>query len=189
MCTLNYTLLYYFGKRWLGIRLETIGTIVVTLSCLFIVFERNQIDPGLAGLSISYALQLTGILNWLVRVSTETENEMVSVERIVEYCGIAEEAPAIVPEHVPPKNWPDKGVIEFKNYKLRYREGLDLVLKGVNLKIAHREKVGIVGRTGAGKVLSFFFSSFLPTHLFFWMKSLLLYWLSFVLWKPQKEQS
>ena len=69
----------------------------------------------------------------------------------MEYCGIAQEGASVVENNTPGGEWPMRGAIEFKNYKLRYREGLELVLKGVNVKIAPREKVGIVGRTGAGK--------------------------------------
>jgi ABC-type multidrug transport system fused ATPase/permease subunit len=76
---------------------------------------------------------------------------MVSVERLVEYTRLDQEAPLYNSINKPPPNWPEKGEIVFKNYKMRYRTGLDLVLKGVDVKIAPREKVGIVGRTGAGK--------------------------------------
>ncbi len=70
------------ANRWLGIRLESIGNTVVGLSALFAVLSRGSITAGLAGLSISYALQMTGTLNWLVRQSTDAETQMVSVERV-----------------------------------------------------------------------------------------------------------
>jgi len=108
-------------------------------------------SPGMAGLTISYALQTTGVLNWLVRQSTDAETQMVSVERILEYSELKQEAPYRIPETKPPQNWPSNAVIEFKDLKMRYREGLDLVLKGLSFKIQSKEKVGVVGRTGAGK--------------------------------------
>jgi ATP-binding cassette subfamily C (CFTR/MRP) protein 1 len=76
---------------------------------------------------------------------------MVGVERIKEYQEIAEEAPLHIPEQDPPKEWPQHGVVKFDNYQTRYRPGLDLVLKGISCDIMSGEKIGIVGRTGAGK--------------------------------------
>lgn len=138
--------LYFTVNRWLATRLEFIGTCVVTLACLFSVIERNTIDPGLAGLSLVYSLQLTGILNWLVRMMSETETEMVSVERISEYLELEQEPPSHIPKYAPPPNWPQKGCVEFKNFKLRYRKGLDLVLKGINCKIESCEKNWYCGK-------------------------------------------
>jgi len=76
---------------------------------------------------------------------------MVSVERIKEYQETPQEAPFDVPENDPGSEWPEHGVVTFDNYQTRYREGLDLVLKGIDCNIASGEKIGIVGRTGAGK--------------------------------------
>jgi ATP-binding cassette, subfamily C (CFTR/MRP), member 1 len=73
------------------------------------------------------------------------------VERLKEYIELPKEAPHHIPEKTPQMSWPDNGLIEFKNYSTRYRPGLDLVLRNFSLKIARHEKVGIVGRTGAGK--------------------------------------
>ena len=75
----------------------------------------------------------------------------MGVERISEYENTPVEAPALIPENDPPSSWPENGVIEFKNYCTRYREGMDLVLRGISFKTAPSEKIGIVGRTGAGK--------------------------------------
>lgn len=139
------------ANRWLGIRVEFIGTCVVSLAALFAVLERDNIDPGMAGLSLTYALNITGVLNWVVRMSTEAETQLVSVERVIQYMKVETEAPAVVLETLPPRSWPEKGAIDFKNVKLRYRPELDLVLKGINVSIKPKEKVGVVGRTGAGK--------------------------------------
>lgn len=76
----------------------------------------------------------------------------MSVERIKEYQdGIEQEAPYLMPEQDPGQGWPQYGQVKFDNYKVRYRPGLDLVLKGINCQIQRGEKIGIVGRTGAGK--------------------------------------
>eukprot|EP00028_Trichosphaerium_sp_Am-I-7-wt_P005430 CAMPEP_0168519036 /NCGR_PEP_ID=MMETSP0405-20121227/7077_1 /TAXON_ID=498012 /ORGANISM="Trichosphaerium sp, Strain Am-I-7 wt" /LENGTH=1028 /DNA_ID=CAMNT_0008539499 /DNA_START=322 /DNA_END=3408 /DNA_ORIENTATION=+ len=139
------------ANRWLGIRLEFLGNIVVFGAALFAVLQHNSLAAGLAGLSIIYAMQLTTSLNFLVRSSTDAENNLVSVERCVEFSNVETEAPAVRPGIDPPAGWPAKGSVEFKNYKLRYRDGLPLVLKGVNCAIKPQEKIGIVGRTGAGK--------------------------------------
>eukprot|EP01090_Pellita_catalonica_P003045 TRINITY_DN12673_c0_g1_i1.p1 TRINITY_DN12673_c0_g1~~TRINITY_DN12673_c0_g1_i1.p1 ORF type:complete len:852 (+),score=181.61 TRINITY_DN12673_c0_g1_i1:353-2557(+) len=138
------------ANRWLGVRLEFIGSCIVGLAALFAVLERDNIDPGMAGLSITYSLSITGILNWLVRQVAELETHLVSVERVMQYVDVEQEPPAILP-HRPPRDWPSKGNVKIENLKFRYREGLQLVLKGVSCEFKPREKVGVVGRTGAGK--------------------------------------
>lgn len=87
----------------LGMRLEFLGAGLVTLAAAFCVMERESIGPGLAGLTISYALQMTGILNWLVRMATETETNMVSVERVLQYTALTVEAPPVIPGSRPPR--------------------------------------------------------------------------------------
>ena len=141
----------YVSSRWLSVRLEIIGNIVLMFAALFAVLSRGSIEPGLVGLSLSYALNVTGQLNMLVRQSSEVETNLVSVERIKEYQEIVQEAAFDAPENDPGEEWPEHGVIKFDNYQTRYREGLDLVLRGIDCKIGSTEKVGIVGRTGAGK--------------------------------------
>lgn len=118
---------------------------------MFAVIARETIAPGLVGLSVAYALQITGSLNWMVRQSSELETNIVSVERINEYSAIAREAEWIIPSHRPPSDWPHQGRVEIEHFDMRYREQLPLVLKDINCIIGAREKVGIVGRTGAGK--------------------------------------
>ena len=103
-----------------------------------------------AGLIISYSLTLTEVLNWLVRQAADLENNIVAVERIKEYSEITNE-PDWTTVAPPPSNWPAYGSIQFKQYSMRYREGLDLVLKSVDANIKGGEKIGIVGRTGSGK--------------------------------------
>ncbi|KAF2879992.1 hypothetical protein ILUMI_26180, partial [Ignelater luminosus] len=138
------------ATRWLAVRLEMIGNLVILFASLFAVLGKDQ-DPGLVGLSIAYALQVTISLNLLVQFSSDIETNIVSVERIKEYGEISHEAPWELPNKAPPLTWPDNGVVVFKDYGLRYRPGLDLVLKNINVSIKSGEKVGIVGRTGAGK--------------------------------------
>uniref|UniRef100_A0A4W6CQ51 ATP-binding cassette, sub-family C (CFTR/MRP), member 2 n=1 Tax=Lates calcarifer TaxID=8187 RepID=A0A4W6CQ51_LATCA len=138
------------SNRWLAIRLEFLGNLVVFFAALFAVISRDSLDSGLVGLSISYALNVTQTLNWLVRMTSELETNIVAVERVSEYSEIENEA-QWVNNTRPPEKWPEEGRLQFKNYKVRYRPGLDLVLHGITCDIGSTEKIGIVGRTGAGK--------------------------------------
>jgi ATP-binding cassette, subfamily C (CFTR/MRP), member 1 len=142
------------ANRWLAIRLEFIGAVCILGAAGFSVISvagGSLLTPGLVGLAMSYALQITTALNWVVRQSVEVETNIVSVERVLEYANLPSEAPEIIRRNRPPASWPAEGKIEFHNYSARYREGLDLVLKNITLGIKSQEKIGVVGRTGAGK--------------------------------------
>ncbi|CAI4890773.1 CLL_collapsed_G0035170.mRNA.1.CDS.1 [Saccharomyces cerevisiae] len=141
-------------NRWLSVRLQTIGATIVLATAILALATMNtkrQLSSGMVGLLMSYSLEVTGSLTWIVRTTVMIETNIVSVERIVEYCELPPEAQSINPEKRPDENWPSKGGIEFKNYSTKYRENLDPVLNNINVKIEPCEKVGIVGRTGAGK--------------------------------------
>lgn len=138
------------ANRWLGIRLEFLGNIVIFAAAMFAVMSRGHIDGSLVGLSISYALQITGTLSWLVRMTSDLETNIVSVERVKEYTELKQEA-ELLSNYQPPHNWPQNGCIDFQHYSTRYREDLGLVLKDIHFTIHDGEKVGVVGRTGAGK--------------------------------------
>lgn len=84
-------------------------------------------------------------------MTSDVETNIVAVERIKEYGETTQEASWKNPEYTPPKEWPSNGRVDFKDFKVRYREGLDLVLHGVSFSVLGSEKIGIVGRTGAGK--------------------------------------
>ncbi|MEQ2260817.1 hypothetical protein XENORESO_001848, partial [Xenotaenia resolanae] len=138
------------SNRWLAIRLQFLGNLVVFFAALFAVISRNSIDSGLVGLSISYALNVTLTLNLVVRLTSELETNIVAVERVSEYSELENEAPWVT-QCRPAEKWPEAGRLRFVDYKVRYRPELDLVLKGITCDIAGTEKIGIVGRTGAGK--------------------------------------
>lgn len=137
------------ANRWLAIRLEIIGGLVIFFAALFAVLARETVSSSLVGLSVTYALQITSVLSWLVRFTAEVETNIVANERMEEYSNETMEAPWIT-QPVDPQ-WPALGRVAFEEFAVRYREGLDLVLKSVSVVIEGGEKVGIVGRTGAGK--------------------------------------
>uniref|UniRef100_A0A8C5SK09 ABC-type glutathione-S-conjugate transporter n=1 Tax=Laticauda laticaudata TaxID=8630 RepID=A0A8C5SK09_LATLA len=135
------------SNRWLAVRLELVGNLTVFFAALLAVFVKNSLNSGIVGLSIS---SITQTLNWLVRMTSELETNIVAIERLNEYTEIKNEAPWVTTQR-PPSQWPNNGEITFIDYKVRYRPELELVLDGINCDIKGTEKIGVVGRTGAGK--------------------------------------
>lgn len=139
------------ANRWLAFRTDLLGDFVAFFAGVFVIISLGQVDPGSAGISLSYAIGFADNILWLVRLYAMNEQNMNSVERIKEYLDVEQEAEAIVEKNRPDKNWPAQGSVEFINYSTRYRKELDPVLRNLTFKIEAREKIGIVGRTGAGK--------------------------------------
>lgn len=153
--------------RWLSIRLEILGNVIVLAAALLAVgttissSRKEGTSAGLAGFSLSYAMAITGLMNWLVRTAAETEQMMNSVERICHYIDTTPTEPydnprdketgKPLPPALPPTNWPADGKVEYRDYRMRYRDNTPEVLHGVNFSIPGGSKVGIVGRTGSGK--------------------------------------
>nr|XP_023846068.1 multidrug resistance-associated protein 5 [Salvelinus alpinus] len=145
--------LFSCAMRWLAVRLDLISIILITTVALLIVFMHNQIPPAYAGLAISYAVQLTGLFQFTVRLLSETEARFTSVERINHYIKTleGEALRQITGPSSPAPCWPDKGRISFQDVEMCYRDDLPLVLKKLSFNILPEETIGIVGRTGSGK--------------------------------------
>ncbi|XP_055352814.1 LOW QUALITY PROTEIN: multidrug resistance-associated protein 1-like [Paramacrobiotus metropolitanus] len=142
-----------YSQRWVAVMLDFMGNLITLFAAIFVVVGRgnNWVAPKNTGIILSYTLSVTSLLNWLVRMTSEVENYLVSVERVQEYTEIAQEADWVRHDKRPPKNWPHEGKVVFDNYQARYRPELELVLTDINADISAGEKIGIVGRTGAGK--------------------------------------
>lgn len=132
----------------MAIRVEFIGNLIVFFVALFAAIQRNfkdelnlPVSAGLVGLSISYALEITQCLNYVLRMTCDLESNIVAVERVKEYSETTTEAAAIVDAHRPPDGWPSEGHIKFDNYSTCYRQGLDLVLENISLDICGGTKV------------------------------------------------
>ncbi|XP_069492781.1 ATP-binding cassette sub-family C member 5-like [Ambystoma mexicanum] len=144
--------LFSCGIRWLAVRLDLISIIMIAITSLCIVLLHGSIQPAYAGLAISYAVQLTGLFQFTVRLASESEARFTSVERIRHYITTLEpEGPLCQNQNSPPTCWPQEGAIKFQNVEMCYRKDLPLVLKNVSFEIKPKEKIGIVGRTGSGK--------------------------------------
>lgn len=148
--------------RWLGIRLDTIGSLLILFIsiCSFLIRKTSLIDPTFLALGITYGLQFNRVMSWFIRNAAIAEVNMNSVERLSHYASdeIPVEAPWRIKTDIP-KGWPNKGEIKFNNIHFRYRPDLEDTLKDLNIKIESEQKVAIVGRTGSGKsstILSLF---------------------------------
>jgi ATP-binding cassette, subfamily C (CFTR/MRP), member 1 len=143
-------------NRWLSVRLAWIAVTVTVFTALSGVIGKalGISNPVIFGLAMTYAIPMVENLNWMVRCFTGTETNMTSVERLVQYQQIQREAARVRPAVDPrrgPDSWPRNGRIEFRDFQMKYRDDLPPVLKGINCTINAGEKVGICGRTGAGK--------------------------------------
>lgn len=143
--------LTFANQRWLSLRLDYIGVIMIFILGLLVVTSRFTVDPSSGGLVLSYMLSIMGTFQFVVRQMAQVENDMNNCERIHHYgTQLEEEAPA---KAAPvPESWPHAGEIVFDRVQLRYRAGLPLVLKDISVHVRGGERLGVVGRTGAGEV-------------------------------------
>ena len=157
-------------NRWLGLRLDCLCFILLISSTFICISLRGSISPALIGLSLSNVLQVTNAFQWAIRQSGELENSMISVERLMEYSeidpiediDIGEVTSKVSTSLLTPtssvpsaplllKEWPTRGEIQFNDMWMTYRKGLKPVLRGISFKVPSGSRVGVVGRTGAGK--------------------------------------
>lgn len=153
---IRFTLVNISGNRWLGIRLETLGGLMIWLTATFAVVQNGRAENQKAfastmGLLLSYALNITSLLTAVLRLASLAENSLNAVERVGTYIELPSEGPSIVEDDRPPPGWPSAGSIRFEDVLLRYRPELPPVLHGISFEIPPSDKIGIVGRTGAGK--------------------------------------
>ncbi|XP_041993077.1 ABC transporter C family member 12-like [Salvia splendens] len=153
---IRFTLVNFSSNRWLTIRLETLGGIMIWLTATFAVMQNQRAENQVAfastmGLLLSYSLNITNLLSNVLRQASRAENSLNSVERVGTYIDLPSEAPDVIEGSRPPPGWPASGLVRFEDVSLRYRAGLPPVLKGLSFTINPHQKVGIVGRTGAGK--------------------------------------
>lgn len=125
----------------MGIRLEAVGNLIVFSASLFAVLGKENLSPGLVGLSVTYAMSVTMTLNWLVRTATGFETSVVAAERIKEYSETEQEANWSLDTDEKHDSWPSKGVIQFRNVHAKYRAGLPLVLKDLSFTIDAQQKL------------------------------------------------
>lgn len=156
----------WISNRWLSWCSSTMSMFVCLFASFFVIYNSSWLSAGMAGISLSYAMMFGDAVLWIVRMYAEVAVNMNSMERIKEYTDIEPEAPAVIPESRPPANWPSRGEIDIKELSLKYADNLPDVIKKVSFHIEGGLKVGIVGRTGAGKstIITALFRLLEPTH-------------------------
>ncbi|KAI9038101.1 P-loop containing nucleoside triphosphate hydrolase protein [Aspergillus affinis] len=161
----NASYLMSASQQWLNLRLDTLGNTLIVFVGVLIVMSSSPISPSMSGLIMTYALAVVQIVPAVISQSAELESSLVTVERMIFY---GKETPVETSESavMPSSTWPATGSITMTNVCLRYRSGLPQALRNVSLKIDGGEKIGIIGRTGAGKssIISVLFRLFPLEH-------------------------
>ncbi|KAF9666515.1 hypothetical protein SADUNF_Sadunf16G0237100 [Salix dunnii] len=139
------------AMEWLCFRLDMFSSITFAFSLVFLVSFQKRIDPAIAGLAVTYGLNLNMLQAWVIWNLCNCENKIISVERILQYMSIPSEPPLIIEASRPNRSWPSHGKIEINNLQVRYAPQMPLVLRGLTCTFPGQMKTGIVGRTGSGK--------------------------------------
>jgi len=148
---------YLATHRWMSVRLDIVAGSLMATVCFLSLWAKSggTADAGLIGLSLSFIIQIGPMFAWMMRQSGEVENQMVSMERVQGYIETAPEAALELASDAPAAGgagaWPRSGRLELRSAVATYRDGLPPVLRGVSFVVPHASRVGIVGRTGAGK--------------------------------------
>ncbi|AMD21977.1 HFR122Cp [Eremothecium sinecaudum] len=150
MCEASFPLVAL--QRWVAISIDFVATLFAFIIVLPCITRAVNVSPASVGVLLVYVLGLPSDFNTLLRTMTQLELNMNSAERIIEYAtDIPQEAPYRIPELQPPDSWPESADINFSDVSFAYRPGLPLVLHDFSIQIRSGEKIGICGRTGAGK--------------------------------------
>ncbi|XP_062186348.1 ABC transporter C family member 3-like [Phragmites australis] len=140
------------AMEWLCFRLDILSSFIFSFTLILLVSSSTAlIDPKTAGLAVTYGLSLNMLQGWAIAVLCSLENQMISVERMLQYMNIPSEPPLTISKSRPNCQWPTKGEIELRNLHVRYAPQLPFVLKGLTCTLPGGKKTGIVGRTGGGK--------------------------------------
>ncbi|KMT00724.1 hypothetical protein BVRB_9g220080 [Beta vulgaris subsp. vulgaris] len=140
------------ATEWLCIRLDLLSSITFAASLIFLIsIPVGLIDPGIAGLTVTYGLNLNMVQSWVIWNLCKMENKIISVERILQYTSIPSEPPLIIEETRPDPSWPSHGEVNVQDLQIRYAPHMPLVLRGITCVFQGGKKTGIVGRTGSGK--------------------------------------
>ncbi|KAI8866063.1 hypothetical protein GQ42DRAFT_181552, partial [Ramicandelaber brevisporus] len=139
------------ANRWLCFLTDVLGASVSLVSALLILYNAKDYTAASAGFTLSYALSFSQTALWVVRFYGELEMNMNSMERIEQYMKVEQEAPGIIPNCRPPASWPHQGEVVVRGLHARYAPEAPQVIKGISFSTRPGERIGIVGRTGAGK--------------------------------------
>ncbi|TMW67895.1 hypothetical protein Poli38472_007567 [Pythium oligandrum] len=140
-------------SQWFALRIQLLGSMLGVIVTYSLVLLRDQLSAAIVGLAFSYVLKFSHSMERIVSSWSSVETIMVSPERMQQYIDIEQEAPHKIPTFDPPAStaWPSAGAIRFENVSFRYKDADQLVLKNLSFSVQGGEKIGIVGRTGAGK--------------------------------------
>ncbi|KAK0601044.1 hypothetical protein LWI29_020831 [Acer saccharum] len=140
------------AMEWLCFRLDMLSTITFAFSLIFLIsIPEGVIDPAIAGLAVTYGLNLNMLQAWVIWCLCNLENQIISVERMLQYSSIPSEPPLVIEENQLDRCWPSHGEVVIRDLQVRYAPHLPLVLQGLTCTFAGGMKTGIVGRTGSGK--------------------------------------
>ncbi|KAJ9672326.1 hypothetical protein PVL29_025801 [Vitis rotundifolia] len=140
------------AMEWLCFRLDVLSSITFAFSLVFLIsIPEGAIDPGIAGLAVTYGLNLNMLQAWVVWDLCNMENKIISVERMLQYTSIPSEPPLVMEGNRPACSWPSHGEVDIRDLQVRYAPHLPLVLRGLTCNFPGGMKTGIVGRTGSGK--------------------------------------
>ncbi|KAL5564697.1 hypothetical protein UlMin_027861 [Ulmus minor] len=140
------------AMEWLCFRLDMLSAITFAFSLIFLIsIPEGVVDPGIAGLAVTYGLNLNTLQALVIWNLCYMENKIISVERILQYTSIPSEAPLLIESNRPEQSWPTCGEVDIRNLHVRYAPHLPMVLRGLTCTFPGGMKTGIVGRTGSGK--------------------------------------